>query len=274
MSRTLPLLVLIQVFLILILSGCSNANEESAEYKSTVIPSKASSTVDNAANLDCIWPKNELFYFEPDIVHPISHIMVENIESIGSCEFVLHGFYGVESSSDPDAYLLPHTMINAIEIRAINGSFHQRIDGLSTFLPISMDNYGFSFDDWNADGSLDLSLLLFEGGSMRNQPALFWLWDSEQERFVENEQLTELSDYATLFLDPETDSHVITSARAGLEKHIQEYYEYQDGRFCLMERERFFDQKKDDISYRVTQISKLVDGEMIVVEEKRVPFEE
>lgn len=138
---------------------------------------------------DLAWAKAEFEKrsFSPDVVYPISHVLLRYIESSGTCEFVLHGFYGAEFGSEGNADPLNYIMINSIEIRALSGGFYQLIDELSTNLSPSFENYGFAFGDWNADGVIDISLQLFEGGSMRYAPSLFWLWDGEQAKFVENE---------------------------------------------------------------------------------------
>lgn len=231
----------------------------------------------NADAHDLTWAKAEFAKqdFEPDIIYPISHILTQYITPVGDCMFVLHGFYGVELKNEENPYSVNYinTMINSIEIRAINGDFYQLIDGLFTLLRPYVDNYGFKFGDWNADGVMDLKLQELEGGSMRNEPSLFWLWNNEQAMFVENKQLREISDSSTVYFESQEDNRLCSYTHIGPEEYAVNYYEYEDGSFIRVETKYGFDEKQDDGYYRVTQILRPIDGEMKVVEENKVKLE-
>jgi hypothetical protein len=225
---------------------------------------------------DLIWAKSEFekSCFTPDVIYPISHVLLEYIAPIGSCEFLLQGFYGAKLAGESKLYTAYNIMINSIEIRSMDGSFYQLIEGLSTQLKPYEDNYGFDFGDWNGDGIIDLKLQQFIGGTMRNEPSLFWLWDDDPFMFVENKELREISDFSTVYLEPEKDHRIRSYQRADAGEYGIAYYEYQDGNFVCVESKYVFTETEDDIYYEITQISKLIDGEMKIVEESKMKYED
>jgi hypothetical protein len=208
------------------------------------------------------------YIFEPDVIYPISHVLVKHITPIGACEFVLRGFYGAEFEDEKTSYAASYIMINSVEIRAIDGKFHQLIDGLSTLIIPHEDNYGFDFGDFDGDGNTDLKLRRSEGGTMRNDPSLFWLWDSARSVFAENEELREISSTATVYLsESEEDRRLRAYTRIAGGEYYTGYYEYRDGHFVCVETEYLFVEERDGARYKVTQISRLTDGEMKIIGE-------
>ena len=208
-------------------------------------------------------------YFEPDVIYPVSHVVVEYLSGIGTCEIVLRGFYGVDSKEErfTDQYF----SIYSIEIRALNGEFHQIIDGFFSMLGWNLDNYGLVFEDWNCDGAIDFQLHMFEGGSMRNEPSLFWLWDEEQGKFVENDELSGISNGARIFMSRLEDDRVRAFTRLGAFGYGTCMYEYIDGSFVLVEIEEILYEYDDNgEGAAVIRISRLIDGEMQLVEEREL----
>ena len=219
-------------------------------------------------------PEDLFSFLEPDIVYPISHVVVRIIEPLGTCVFVLRGYYGSGNyKSDPTFSWKKNTM-HSIEIRQLDGAFHQTLDGFSTEIETRHDDYGLEFADWNFDGITDIRLRHWEGGSMRNEPSLFWLWDDERQMFVENKQLMDISETAAPFVVSKPENRIGAYTRGGYDSYWDLYYEYQNGEFVEVEyvSNKFIFEENGDC-YLVTQISKPIDGEMQLVEETREKME-
>jgi hypothetical protein len=99
----------------------------------------------------------------------------------------------------------------AITIQTPCGEVIQEITGLSvspilrSFIPIDYENpFNFHFADYNADGFLDMGLRLWAGGSMRNDPHSFWLWDDETGQFIRHYELQEWSYTASVWEDADS----------------------------------------------------------------------
>ena len=215
-------------------------------------------------------PEDLFSFLEPDIVYPISHVVVRIIEPLGTCVFVLRGYYGSGNyKSDPTFSWKKNTM-HSIEIRQLDGAFHQTLDGFSTEIKTHHDDYGLELADWNFDGITDIRLRQGEGGSMGNEPSLFWLWDDEQHMFVENIQLEEISVLREVYVLPESDSFIHTYARSGAMWGISGLYEYINGEYmCIMvEEHSIFDDETGDV-YDNVNIYKTIDGELRLVEERQ-----
>ena len=262
------------LLLMLYVTGCGSESvpektPESGDENAAVI------TASQAEVYDLSWAQTEFGQndFEPDVIEPVNYILTEYISPIGQCEFILSGFLGEKLEDDENSYAMSYVLINSIEIRAENGTFYQLFDGLSTHLGAYYYNYGFVFGDWNDDGVIDLKLQYAEGGSMQNQPSYFWLWDHEQAAFVENEQLREISEYSTVHLEEGADRRLTSHTRVAFNEYVLVWYEYQDGRFVDVEMWQTFYEDQDGEYYEITQILKLEDGEMKIVEEKRMKVE-
>jgi len=93
-------------------------------------------------------------------------------------------------------YLRPN--IDTIQVKNHEGELIQEFDGLRAYPALWLDSYGVHFADYNFDGFLDMVLSVDEGGSMRNSPSLYWLWDNEQGKFVYNNELSDLSNHSTI----------------------------------------------------------------------------
>jgi hypothetical protein len=203
---------------------------------------------------------------------PIIYIKHAKIEPIGECEFVLTGNYIAEDNSRGET-IYNYFEIYSIEIRAIDGDFRQVIGGSSSHLRTHISDYGFRFEDWNADGIMDFCLQQYEGGSLVNRPSLFWLWDEEQMKFVESEQLNEISQWGSVYMQANEDSRLQFYTRISSYEHVTEYYVYQDGLFVLDEVMHICFEEENGVSCKVTRIYRIIDGEMQIIEEIREVIE-
>ncbi|WP_310602057.1 rhodanese-like domain-containing protein, partial [Anaerosporobacter sp.] len=126
---------------------------------------------------------------------------------------------------------------NCIENMSIiddEGNLVQSIGGMDTENKYSEEYlYGVSFEDWNFDGNLDIGLSICPGGSLRNTPHYYWLWDEKLGRFVENKELMDMSDMAGISIDKENES-ISCFMRYGSAGSMSMTYKYIDGRYILV----------------------------------------
>jgi len=157
--------------------------------------------------------------------------------------------------------------------------FLQEITDLETINQhVSAENmYGLSFDDWNFDGYLDMSLWRYPGGSMRNNPSYYWLWDMDAFMFVSCEKLDEISSFSTPEIVPET-NQLYAYSRAGWPENMRLYYEWQNGQLVLVKSiyEYIFEHPDgkpesllldDKLYVHRYIIHELRDGEMVLTED-------
>jgi len=200
------------------------------------------------------------------IVEPFTFTTTQKIhDGLPDFEFRIEGVKVLEYNS---------IQVNRLIIIAVDGSFYQEFDGLDTRNHlVTVDSPGLSFDDWNFDGYMDVSLWKYVGGTGNNVPHYYWLWDNEAGKFVENKDLECISDYSTLEIDKEN-NRLISSSRDGAWMTQTEYYTYQDGQIVLVRKEEkhfMLDQRDDwgddyaDLALII--ISDLIDGELTVTQE-------
>lgn len=77
-------------------------------------------------------------------------------------------------------------------IQEIDGLF-QELGGPSGIETFSDPQYEIRFLDLTDNGYLDMTMHKTWGGTLRNEPHYFWLWDREAGKFVKNETLMHLS---------------------------------------------------------------------------------
>jgi len=110
-----------------------------------------------------------------------------------------------------------------ITIKRADGSLLQEISGLySRFSVIP------TFTDYNFDGYLDMRLQYCAGGSIRNEPSYFWLWDGELEQFVRNMYLQEIATFGSVYADAQY-RRIISHAHAGMGGSYTGVHEYVGG---------------------------------------------
>ena len=92
-----------------------------------------------------------------------------------------------------------------ITIKTVYGELIQKITKIKTspisqkFISINYENpFNFHFSDYNANGFLDMGLRIGTGGSIRNDPHWFWLWDDEISQFIRNYELGKWSNTASI----------------------------------------------------------------------------
>ncbi|MDR0915746.1 MAG: hypothetical protein LBN02_00945, partial [Oscillospiraceae bacterium] len=113
-----------------------------------------------------------------------------------------------------------------ISVFGADGLLLQKFSDLEQYNYYSYSYPELRFDDWNFDGYLDLSIFRASGGSMRNEPCYYRLWDSAAGRFVENGILEELSDTSNLYVDKER-GMVASSGRIDSYFSTTSYYKWE-----------------------------------------------
>lgn len=158
--------------------------------------------------------------------------------------------------------------ISKLTISDKNGSFKQEFTNLSTEIWASENKnnmYGLAFDDWNFDGYLDVSLWQEVGGTMRNSPHYYWLWDNKAGLYVENTQLFEISDYSTISIVPNK-NQITNFMHIGPEGDSIGYWEYIKDEYIWVKSKSIEWLNDDEYIYHVI-IEEFIDGEMIVTKD-------
>lgn len=183
-----------------------------------------------------------------DIITPINYVSKAKINK-DKPEFIFE-LYGTNVQSygttvDKKSYYVAHNYnkINKIivECNAIN--YKQELVFDETLTPnITTYPYGFSFDDWNFDGYLDISLWSFEGGTMGNSPHYYWLWDKDKNTYIENTQLGGLSDEHYVEIDEK--NSLITVSQKYSAGYYMGYYQWKNNNLLLI--------KTDEVTFEPT----------------------
>ena len=125
----------------------------------------------------------------------------------------------------PETWLDYGSYTTDIEIRDESGAVLQVLEDLHTVFSPREDERVLEFGDWNFDGYLDISIWKHPGGSARNDPHFYWIWDATAGGCVEAERLSEMSEYSTLTFYAE--EQVIGSfTRSGIEHYGTAWYRY------------------------------------------------
>jgi len=231
---------------------------------------------------EVVWSATPTVFFNyfgeplpPNVITPIDLTVTQRInEQMPEFTFRLTGYsehhYLVNHNRTRFYRELVKNSVESITITDENGNLIQEITDLQTANQATSETmYGFSFDDWNFDGYLDISLWRFPGGSMLNAPTYFWLWDNSVGQFVRNADLEEFSDFSSLNIISES-RRIEGWTRFGAAGGASRVYEYRDGRFIMVESwERNLVQSPYDEDEWVlhTVIRELINGEVVVVQE-------
>ena len=238
---------------------------------------------------EIVWEAtNTIFYnyfggeLPPDIVTPIDFLVSRKIND-QMPEFAFHitgtneKRHGLNHDNSRYCIMFNENKVEKITITDNSGALiqeigdlYKEIDDIRTANPASEeDMYGFSFDDWNFDGYLDISLWKYPGGSMRNKPTYFWLWDAKLGKFIENEELGEMSDYSTISVSDE--GNLIESfTRVGGGEYGIGYYKCENGKYiCVKTKHVKYEPTPDNENKYVSHIviSELVNGKMTVTKD-------
>jgi len=159
-----------------------------------------------------------------------------------------------------------------ITIKNEAGEIIQQIDDLvqGWHGDFPYDRLGIRFADFNFDGYLDMYLLLAESaGLARWDWIYYWLWDTEAEQFVKNEQLINLlfnmGCWAGLYVYCGEEDLVVVSFRGGSWIQFRHYYEYAGGEFVRVAEaldENLIDE--NDLQFRRITRTDLRTGEVTI----------
>lgn len=215
-----------------------------------------------------------------DIVIPIVHIKKAKINStMPEFTFMVCGQnvkrYGLTADKEKFFIAQDDNKINKIKVIYDDFFYEQELVFDETNTPnISGDEYGFSLDDWNFDGYLDISLWSYEGGTMGNSPHYYWLWDKDKNEFVECEELEELSGTTSVHNDLEKKQVIARGKFPG--GNDFNYYEWQNGKLILIKTEEVTFELLDEKTNKYREhhiIQEPVDGEMKVTQDYYVDEE-
>ena len=281
---------------LLLLCACGQAKQEET---SVTLPT----TTDTPTTLppepispdELAWAQakfDEVYHNMPVEIVPFRHktFPVQISRDMQPFEFQLTGFIG---HFQYDGWEHSVRLIRTIDVREYDyvtgaeGPFQQSLD-LSD-VPASLYYLnngetisGFLLADTNNDGFLDMQVNKFDlsmGNALNRYPTLFWLWDDQQKKFVENKQLEEMSDVGTVTVENERLLHNSSGRNAG----TLSYYLWQNNTFILVEEQKVHYADVDgtprdwlDMScdvYWWTETRKLINGEMKLVSTSKEKIE-
>ena len=213
-----------------------------------------------------------------DLVTPIDFVVTKRINgSMQEFEFRIEGTniktYGTNGSRGDNWRYYAMWDVNRITkltISSIDGSIMQEFSDLETANEWFNEEkpYGLSFDDWNFDGYLDVSLWKHPGGTSGNYPHYYWLWDNDLGQFVANTQLEEISDDSWIEVDNE--NYQIVSHSKFSSGHRSKHFEYRSNEFVMVLSEYAGIDMDEWVNGRVimrTIIEELIDGKIVVIED-------
>jgi len=205
-----------------------------------------------------------------DIIAPVE-ISVNKVihEDLPEMMFTIKGFKAIGSSAGWAGW--EAGIINSITITYDNGMFFQELTDFESVINPKFLISSLSFEDWNFDGYIDISLTRYDGVSS-SLPHYYWLWDIDKGLFVRNVELEEFSNYEIVGVDKEENLVYSTSGRMG--HYTWRYYKYEYGKYVLVKKiviNRIYDDTwsiEPQLIYKQkTVITELIDGEMIVTDE-------
>ena len=223
-----------------------------------------------------------------DIITPFqftTHEQIINDQNLWF-QFTLDGTF-IESynllSHDRSRYSIRNKSlcISTITIRNSSMDYCQVITDLHTNNQFANtgNEYGLSFDDWNFDGYMDFSLRRYLGGSMRNNPSYYWLWDSDESMYIPCEELNQISWVATPIAHLES-QRIYAYTRGGWAEHMRKFYIWENENLILKTTvfEHIFRHPdgvpiperlpEDDNPYIYRfVVHELIDGEMVLIED-------
>lgn len=101
-----------------------------------------------------------------------------------------------------DGFFGTPTDILEIRITDYDGNFIQQIEGIP-IIPW-MESLHISFEDYNFDGFLDMTIIKHAGGVRGGAPHHIWFWNEYMNKFIFNEKLSELSHGRNLEINMDT----------------------------------------------------------------------
>lgn len=223
-----------------------------------------------------VWKDDTIFYnyfggeLPPDIITPIDFTITKKInEQLPEFTFIIKGV-------NEKSYWLNywktkyyvggiHHDINHVTNIIINNDngYYQEIK-LDILIHNFYEKYGFSFNDWNFDGYLDISIPreLYGGDASRS---FYWLWDEKEGQFARNSELEEISYDAFLRIKEEDGLIYAGSGRMG--NYKDEFYIYESGKYILV-KQICTEQAEGTANLYVQRVTtkELIDGKMKVTD--------
>jgi|GEM_PF-4795266 len=213
----------------------------------------------------------------PEIITPIEYCVWQKIYEDGPMfKFTV---YGENIKSDGSVFengefYFPRDMnqMSRIVIECEETNYKQELKFEETHINnIFQTTFGFDLDDWNFDGYLDVSLWKHVGGTALNSPHYYWLWDSEINAYIKNDDLEEISDSTYMEIDAEKEK--IKASQRRPDGYYDESYKWMGEEIVLV--------RTEEVRYTVTfgeseelnevkghrVITELIDGEMKVIED-------
>jgi hypothetical protein len=241
MNQYILLNISLLLLLSMILAGCTNSGTSKKDISpkekiNATTPIVTPSDDERAVGID----QNPFadFSIEPDHVEEYEQTFYKKIApDLTEYQFVLHGYCGIVEkifAGTNEKYQFPVISIKRIDISETGGKLIQTIDSLNTLEKVKrLSDTDFSFDDWNHDGYMDISLFYMPGGSMANRPTYFWLWDNQIKQFVRNKELDEVSEESRITL--EDDHRISAITKTGAQTCCICYYQFENGKLVLIE---------------------------------------
>jgi len=296
MKNTIKLVV-ITFLAVLVLSACNNQVMVDSEIETYTISIENTEVetfefleVQNINNLDDVIEPEEVEETETEDIEETVEIEkfeeveeIENIISVG--DIIDYTIVQVINENMPPLTIrllgewvegwgwggtttMPR--IHTLQVIDHDGRLIQEFDGLHSRISPRFDSFGLHFADYNFDGFLDMALRLDDGGSIRNAPHSFWLWDNQLGKFVYNQELSRMSHFESVLIDEEN-QFVGTWWLGSGSGEIQggSRLEYIDGVFVVVSRwefEAIFSMGSDVLARRFTRNDLIAGTEVITYE--------
>jgi len=156
--------------------------------------------------------------------------------------------------------------IHVIQVMDSDGVIIQEFDRLDAVPPYQSPSYGLHFADYNFDGYLDMALFMYRGGTMHNEPHKYWLWDNASKLFLENEELSEISNTSTISINTE-ENRLACYTRIGSGSGITQHFKYIDGEYIFVYSIEWGlnpspDKEGEYVRYEI--INELIDGKIMI----------
>ncbi len=203
---------------------------------------------------------NVIYWQDLETLLPLEH----KLATLGPDGIKIFKLHGYELIHKDERYLRKFS-VDSIDIYDMDNNLIQSIEVPNTLVPSGrLFDYGFKIDDWNFDGSPDISLFAIEGGTMKNAPTYFWLWDNEVGMFISNELLNEYSQTSYLYVDSDAKEVVCSYYAEGYHKT---YYSWQDSDLIPLRHEGHSLEKDDNGEMLLYYIKEIYEeGEWIEIE--------
>ena len=179
----------------------------------------------------------------------------------------------IENRTEEDAIFYFNLL--DITIKDPDGTIIQQINDIEVYDDPIRNEWKFFFTDWNFDGFADISVPYYPDRLTGGLPRQFWLWDTELEQYVKNEELAELAhgDYlSTDAVEKTLRKYTEIYSNHSHLSDLEEFYTYNGDTYDIVKRifgdtEYIYD-GTEHIGWNVHDIiEEFVDGEWVLVSE-------